>query len=100
VSSDITEDEDPSDNDIIDLSSVPGSGPVVTSRKTPHQEVTRRYLGFTVVVAMLVLEGYCVTALICGWIDRDTFTTIQTGLSGPAALAAAVIGFFYGRHGS
>jgi hypothetical protein len=62
-----------------------------------HDQTTRKGLAFTVLGLIAVLYGAAAYGLISGALDQDGFALLITGLSGPQALGAAVIGFYYGK---
>ena len=72
----------------------------IRSEKKPrwrHTADTRRFMAYGIVGATLFLYGYLTVAVVCSWIDADQFTNLLAALAPLQALAAATIGFFFGR---
>ncbi|TFC83036.1 hypothetical protein [Cryobacterium sp. TMT3-29-2] len=95
--------EDTSD---IDESETPAPGAYRIKKKRrrmpkgTHDQVTRQLIAFTVLGLLALPFCAVILALICNWIDGDKFTMAVAAISGPQALAAAVIGFYYGKNAS
>ncbi|POH64708.1 hypothetical protein C3B59_09735 [Cryobacterium zongtaii] len=93
------------DENISELAT-PAAGPYKFKKKRgkwpkgTHDQVTRQFLAFAVLGILTVLYFMVMFALVCGWIDGEKFTMAVAAISGPQALAAAVIGFYYGKNGS
>jgi len=62
-----------------------------------HDQRTRRRLAYSVVALIAVLYIGSFAAFIWGGFDKESFTSLVASISGPQALAAAVIGFYYAR---
>lgn len=62
-----------------------------------HTADTRRFMAYGIVGVTLILYGYLTVAVVCDWIDADQFTQLLAALAPLQALAAATIGFFFGR---
>lgn len=62
-----------------------------------HTADTRRIMAYAIVGVTLVLYGYLTVAVVYDWIDADKFTQLLAALAPLQALAAATIGFFFGR---
>lgn len=62
-----------------------------------HFADTQRVLAVAIIAATLVLYGILVTAVICKWVDKDTFVALIAALAPLQALAAATVGFFFGK---
>lgn len=77
----------------------PNDGPILRALKpeATHDQSTRKGIAFTILVLIALLYVAAVVAMIVGWVDQEEFALLITGLSGPQALAAAVIGFYYGK---
>jgi hypothetical protein len=65
--------------------------------KGTHDQVTRQFLAFAVLGILAALYLISIIALVVGGLDKETFTMAIAAISGPQALAAAVIGFYYGK---
>lgn len=80
----------------------PLQGPkVIRSRRVPpqwlHTADTQRALAVTIVTVTLLLYTYLVVAVVAGWIQDEQFVGIIAALAPLQALAAATVGFFFGR---
>lgn len=62
-----------------------------------HVADTQRALAVGIVIATLLLYGYLVVAVVCKWIDDETFVRTIAALAPLQALAAATVGFFFGQ---
>lgn len=74
---------------------------VLKYKKPPgtHDQRTRKLLAITIVGVVAAFYGYAFVALVFNWIDNDRFSILIAAISGPATLAGAVVGFYYGgRH--
>ncbi|MGC0371312.1 hypothetical protein [Microbacterium sp. SLBN-111] len=73
----------------------------IRSRRVPphwlHIADTQRLLGLIIVVSTLLLYGYLVVAVVVKWIDDESFVRTVAALAPLQALAAATVGFFFGR---
>ena len=65
--------------------------------KGTHDQVTRQFLAFAVLGILAALYLISIIALVTGGLDGEKFTMAIAAISGPQALAAAVIGFYYGK---
>lgn len=65
--------------------------------KGTHDQVTRQFLAFAVLGVLAALYLISMIALVSGGLNGETFTMAIAAISGPQALAAAVIGFYYGK---
>lgn len=76
----------------------------VRSRHKPlpwlHIANTQRVLAVVIVMATLLLYGYLVVAVVCRWISDEAFVRTVAALAPLQALAAATVGFFFGRRDS
>lgn len=80
--------------------SVPENTNVVTpgkAKRWKHTANTRRSLAYAIVGVSLLLYGYLTTAGIYAWISPETYRGLVAGLAPLQALAAATVGFFFGR---
>lgn len=66
-------------------------------RKDEHDAITRRRLAYWVLTIVSVLYGAAILGMICHWIDMDELGRIALVLGPIQALAAAVLGFYFGR---
>jgi hypothetical protein len=77
---------------------------VLRARRVPprwlHVADTQRVLAVIIVIATLALYGYLVVAMVYGWIGSEGFVRTIAALSPIQALAAATVGFFFGRRDS
>lgn len=62
-----------------------------------HTADTRRFLAWAIVGSTLVLYGYLTVAMVCGWTGSDTYAGAIQTLAPLQSLAAATVGFFFGR---
>lgn len=62
-----------------------------------HTADTRRFLGWAIVGMTLALYALLVCSVIVNWISVDQFVKLLAALSPLQALAAATVGFFFGR---
>lgn len=72
----------------------------IRSRKKPrwrHTADTRRFMAYGIVGVTLFLYAYLTIAAVHDWIESDQFTQLLAALAPLQALAAATIGFFFGR---
>jgi hypothetical protein len=87
-----------------DENEVPHAGlaPWRSRRRWPlgtHDQVTRQLVAFSILGLLSVLYLVSLGAFIHGDIDQEGFVTAVAAISGPQTLAAAVIGFYYGKKG-
>ena len=75
----------------------PGTGPIFRTETPPHVDTIRARLAFWVVIPVFVLYALVVAAGLFGFITSDDALPFVAALSGPQALAAAVVGFYYGK---
>lgn len=70
----------------------------VTTRKVPgtHDQETRKTVALIILVLISVLYGCLIFAFVIGAITSDELTFGIAAMSGPQALAAAAIGFYFG----
>ncbi|MDM7886574.1 hypothetical protein QUG92_15795 [Curtobacterium sp. RHCKG23] len=66
-------------------------------RKDEHDAITRRWLAFWVLGIVSVLYGAAVVGMLCHWIDVEELGRVALVLGPIQALAAAVLGFYFGR---
>lgn len=66
-------------------------------QKDEHDAITRRRLAYWVLGIVSVLYGAAVLGMICHWITMDELGRIALVLGPIQALAAAVLGFYFGR---
>lgn len=87
------------DEEVLGEDITPNSGPTLRALRptATHDQSTRKGIAFTILALIALLYVAAVVAMIGGWVDQDEFALLITGLSGPQALAAAVIGFYYGK---
>jgi small-conductance mechanosensitive channel len=64
-----------------------------------HDQVTRQFVAFFILGLLSVLYLVSLGAFIFGGINQEGFVTAIAAISGPQTLAAAVIGFYYGKKG-
>lgn len=99
----LIEDEAPKDGPVIEIldlrDEVPKSTETVRSIPATHDQTTRKHLAYTVLGLIALLYGAAAAGLIFGALDQNGFALLITGLSGPQALGATVIGFYYGKKG-
>lgn len=72
----------------------------ISSVKKPrwrHTADTRRLMAYAIVGVTLLLYAYLTVAAVYGWIQTGQFTQVLAALAPLQALAAATIGFFFGR---
>lgn len=62
-----------------------------------HTADTRRFLAWAIVGSTLVLYGYLTVAMVCGWTGSDGYAGAIQTLAPLQSLAAATVGFFFGR---
>jgi len=67
--------------------------------KGTHDQVTRQFVAFFILGLLSVLYLLSLGAFIFGAISQEGFVTSIAAISGPQTLAAAVIGFYYGKKG-
>ncbi|AMM22781.1 hypothetical protein AX769_21840 (plasmid) [Frondihabitans sp. PAMC 28766] len=78
----------------------PGTGPAIGPApfvKDKHDATTRRALAFTVIGLVAVLYGAAVLGILAGWISSDELGKVALVLGPIQALAAAVLGFYFGQ---
>jgi hypothetical protein len=68
--------------------------------KDHHDAVTRRIIAFWVLTIVSVLYLLAVVGMICHWINVEELGRIALVLGPIQALAAAVLGFYFGRQHS
>ena len=98
----LSEDSGPADlgSEIVEKDVLPGTGPILrtqTPSPPPHVDTVRAALAFCVVLPVLILYALVVAAGLFGFITFDDALPFIAALSGPQALAAAVVGFYYGK---
>lgn len=92
VTVDLTEDVEPEG---------PGLVPVRNRRpQGTHDQVTRQYIAFAILGIIALLYLGSLAAFIFGALNGEGFTMAIAAISGPQALCAAVIGFYYGKKGA
>lgn len=84
----------------------PDQGPTFNSypkeERQRHADNTRRWLAYIIIGVVLTLDVALVVTFIAssafgGSFSKEDFSQAVTNLAGPNALAAAVIGFYYGK---
>jgi hypothetical protein len=84
----------------------PDQGPTFNSypkeERQRHADNTRRWLAYLIIGVVLTLDAALVATFIIstslgGSFSKEDFSQAVTNLAGPNALAAAVIGFYYGK---
>jgi len=85
-----------------DPSRIPLAGAYSIGRRRPapkwrHTADTQRAMAISIVGVTLLLYGYLTVAAVFHWIDTDQFTQLFAALAPLQALAAATVGFFFGR---
>jgi hypothetical protein len=77
---------------------VPDQGSVYRTHKVrgTHDQETRKLLALIVLILIGILYCAIFGFYLLGRIDIDHLTAAIAGMSGPQALAAAAIGFYYG----
>ena len=81
---------------------IPPEGLAPPKRRWPegtHDQVTRQFVAFFILGLLSVLYLMSLGAFILGGINQEGFVTAIAAISGPQTLAAAVIGFYYGKKG-
>lgn len=91
LSGDVSDNAEPRGSKLVEIRTKP-----VNLRK--HLADTRRYIGYAIVGATIVLYLGLTAALLFGLLSLDGFTKVIAALSPLQALAAATIGFFFGKH--
>ena len=66
-------------------------------RKDEHDAITRRWLAFWVLGIVSALYGAAVVGMLCHWINIEELGRVALVLGPIQALAAAVLGFYFGR---
>jgi len=108
------EDSDPSTFSVFDVRSVdhrfnegddevaPGHSPALSAPfiKDQHDAFTRRALAFAVIGLVGVLYGAAVLGILAGWITAEDLGKVALVLGPIQALAAAVLGFYFGQEQS
>jgi hypothetical protein len=69
-------------------------------QKDEHDAVTRRIIAFWVLSIVSVLYLLAVVGMVCHWINVEELGRIALVLGPIQALAAAVLGFYFGRQNS
>jgi len=93
---------DPMDSDFIRMSPVKAFR-LTKARdynKDEHDAVTRRVIAFWVLAIVSVLYFLAVVGMLCHWINVEELGRIALVLGPIQALAAAVLGFYFGRQHS
>lgn len=62
-----------------------------------HTADTRRFLAWAIVGSTLLLYGYLTVAMVYGWTGQDGYAGAIQTLAPLQSLAAATVGFFFGR---
>jgi len=80
----------------------PGSGisaPIRKGAPSPwkHTADTRRFLGWAIVGVTLAIYAALVLGVVANWIKVDQLVKILAALAPLQSLAAATVGFFFGR---
>jgi hypothetical protein len=82
----------------------PGSGSVIQNLppfvKDQHDATTRRWLAFLVLGVVTVLYGAAVAGVLFDWITAEELGEVALVLGPTQALAAAVLGFYFGQEQS
>lgn len=80
----------------------PGNTPAISSRfeKEAHDAGTRRALAFGVIGLVALLYGAAVVGILAGWISAGELGKVALVLGPIQALAAAVLGFYFGQEQS
>jgi hypothetical protein len=80
----------------------PGHSPALSAPfiKDQHDAFTRRALAFGVIGLVGVLYGCAVLGVLAGWITAGELGKVALVLAPIQALAAAVLGFYFGQEQS
>ena len=82
-----------------DIAPLGGTLQQVVGTRSPtgtHDQITRRHIAYAVLASMILLDLAVFGFFLTGKIDTEKLTAAIAALAGPQALAAAVVGFYYG----